>query len=139
MTSERPRVPATHHDLTKAMTATLSTIGPGGVPQVTAIAFYYDESHGLFHISLNDSRQKARNLRRTPLATLFVMDPENRFRTLEIRADAQLEPDADFSFAAEAGKKYGHDFHDLDGPGETRSKVTFHPRRIVATDLTPGG
>lgn len=138
MTSERPRVPASHLDLTKAMTATLSTIGPGGVPQVTAIAFHYDESDGLFRISLNDARQKARNLRRTPLATLFVIDPENRFRTLEVRADVKLEPDADFSFAAEAGAKYGHDFHDLDAPGETRSKVTFRPRRIVATDLTPG-
>ncbi|MEF9901655.1 PPOX class F420-dependent oxidoreductase [Streptomyces sp. P9-A2] len=138
MTSDRPRVPATHQDLTKAMTATLSTIGPDGLPQVTAIAFHYDEGDGLFRISLNDSRQKARNLRRNPLATLFVMDPENRFRTLEIRADVQLEPDADFSFAAEAGAKYGHDFHDHDLPGQTRSKVTFHPRRIVATDLTPG-
>ncbi|MGW1545853.1 TIGR03618 family F420-dependent PPOX class oxidoreductase [Streptomyces sp. NPDC002346] len=137
MTSPRPEVPASHLDLTRAMTATLSTIGADGVPQVTAIAFHYDETDGLFRISLNHSRQKARNLRRTPLATLFIIDPGNRFRTLEVRADVELEPDADFSFAAEAGAKYGHDFHDHDLPGQTRSKVTFHPRWIVATDLTP--
>lgn len=129
-------VPESHLDLTHATTASLSTVSPDGVPQVTAIAFHYDEDSGRFQISLNDVRQKARNLRRNPVATLFIVDPENRFRTLEVRADVELEPDTDFSFAALAGARYGHDFHDLDGPGETRSKVTFHPRRIVATDLS---
>lgn len=131
-----PQVPDSHLDLTEAMTATLSTIGPDGTPQVTAIAFHYEAPDGLFQISLNDTRQKARNLRRTPLATLFIMDPENKYRTLEVRADVTMTPDADFAFAAKAGARYGHDFHDLDEPGETRSIVTFLPRRIRTIDLT---
>lgn len=132
-----PAVPESHRDLTRAMTATLSTIAPDGAIQVTAVAFHVDEATGHFQISLNDRRQKARNLRRNPVATLFVMDPDNKYRTLEVRADVEIEPDPDFAFAALAGARYGHDFHDLDGPGDTRSVVTFHPRRIVATDLTP--
>ncbi|GAA1518508.1 TIGR03618 family F420-dependent PPOX class oxidoreductase [Nocardioides humi] len=137
MTSDLPVVPESHRDLTRLLTATLATTMPDGSIQVTAIAFHFDEESGLFQISLNDSRQKARNLRRDPSATLFVIDPENKYRTLEVRARALVEPDPDFAFAALAGARYGHDFHDLDGPGETRSKVTFVPRRIVATDLTP--
>lgn len=134
--STTPTVPDSHLDLTRAMTATLSTINRDGTPQVTAIAFDYDPLDGLFRISLNDSRQKARNLRRTPLATLFIMDPENKYRTLEVRADVEMDPDPDFAFAAKAGARYGHDFHDHDGPGETRSIVTFRPRRIRVVDLT---
>ncbi|GAA4752789.1 hypothetical protein GCM10023350_42610 [Nocardioides endophyticus] len=130
-------VPESHRDLTRAMTATLSTLTPDGGIQVTAVAFHFDEATGRFQISLNDARRKARNLRRTPVATLFVVDPDNKYRTLEVRADVQMEPDPVFAFAAHAGARYGHDFHDHDAPGETRSKVTLHPRRIVATDLTP--
>lgn len=131
-----PQVPETHLDLTRAMTASLSTIGADGVPQVTAIAFHYNESDGLFQISLNDTRHKARNLRRNPVATLFIVDPDNKYRTLEVRADVTIEPDPDFAFAAVAGARYGHSFHDLDGPGETRSIVTFLPRRIRVIDLS---
>jgi PPOX class probable F420-dependent enzyme len=131
------RFPASHRDLLDAATAILATVGPDGTPQVTAIAFSYDESDDLIRISLNDRRQKARNLRRQPRATLFILDPDNRFRTLEVRARAEVSPDPDFAFAKIAGSKYGKDFHDNDQPGETRSIVVFHPDRVVATDLTP--
>jgi hypothetical protein len=77
-----------------------------------------------------------RNLRANPVATLFIIDPANRLRTLEIRAGVDIRPDPDFSFAARAGKKYGMDFHDLDGPGETRSVVTLDPVHVVAVDLS---
>lgn len=131
------RFPASHRDLLEGSTAILATVGPDGTPQLTAIAFTYYESDDAIRISLNDTRQKARNLRRNPRATLFILDPQNRFRTLEVRARAELSPDPDFAFAKVAGSKYGKDFHDNDRPGETRSIVEFHPDRIVATDLTP--
>ncbi|TYL55482.1 F420-dependent oxidoreductase [Nocardioides sp. BGMRC 2183] len=137
-TTNLPVVPESHRDLTRLLTASLATVMPDDSIQVTAIAFHFDEASGMFQISLNDVRQKARNLRRNPAATLFLIDPENKYRTLEVRAEARLEPDPDFRFAAFAGTRYGHDFHDLDAPGQTRSKVTFVPRRIVATDITPG-
>jgi PPOX class probable F420-dependent enzyme len=129
--------PASHRDLLDASTAMLATVGPDGTPQVTAIAFTYYEAEDLIKISLNDRRQKARNLRRDPRVTLFILDPDNRYRTLEIRARAEFAPDPDFAFAKIAGSKYGKDFHDNDRPGETRSIVVFHPEHIVATDLTP--
>jgi PPOX class probable F420-dependent enzyme len=127
-----PTVPADYRDLLDADFAALATKAPDGKIQVTAVAFLYDETDGYVKISLNDTRQKTRNLRRDPTATLFVVDPKNPFRTLEIRGTAELTPDPDFAFAATAGAKYGQDFHRHDNPGETRSVVTLRPTRIVA-------
>jgi hypothetical protein len=41
------------------------------------------------------TRQKYKNLLRNPVASLFLLDPANPFRTLEIRADVTLTPDPD--------------------------------------------
>ena len=133
---EQPKVPDAFRDLLDIMVATLATNGSGGYPQVTAVAFFYDPEDELVKISLNDTRQKTKNMRRDPHATLFLVDPANPYRTLEIRAEAALQPDTDFAFAARAGAKYGQDFRAHDLPGETRSIVTLHPRRIVASDMS---
>jgi hypothetical protein len=99
------------------------------------VAFYHDKADDLVKLSLNDTRQKTKNLRRDPRATLFILDPANRLRTLEIRAEADLIPDPDFAFCATAGAKYNSDFHHHDQPGETRSQVVLRPTRVVATNL----
>jgi PPOX class probable F420-dependent enzyme len=130
------QVPEEFRDLLDAPVAALATIGPDGRPQVTAVAFLHDKDDDLVKVSLNDSRQKTKNLRRDPNATLFILDPATPYRTLEIRARAELVPDPDFAFAAVAGTKYDADFHDRDLPGETRSIVTLHPVKVNATDLT---
>lgn len=135
--TDTPTVPDSHRDLLQAATAVLATNGATGLPQVTAVAFLHDPADDLVRISLNDARQKTKNLRRDPRTTLFIVDPNNPYRTLEIRAEAELLPDPDFAFAATAGAKYGQDFHRHDQAGETRSIVVLHPRRIVAT-LLPG-
>jgi hypothetical protein len=97
------------------------------------VGFYHDPDDDRVKISLNDMRQKTKNLRRDPDTTLFILDPDNPRRTLEIRARAELTPDSDYAFAAKAGAKYGIDFRGQDQPGETRSILTLHPIRIVAS------
>jgi PPOX class probable F420-dependent enzyme len=128
-------VPESHRDLLDTRTAILATNGPDGKPQVTAVVFLFDPEDGLVKISLNDSRQKTKNMRRDPQATFFILDPNNSFRTLEIRADVELTPDPDLVFCARAGAKYNTDFRRNDQPGETRSIVALHPTRVVATKL----
>lgn len=128
-----PSVPDAFRDLLAVDTAVLATNGPDGLPQVTAVAFLHDQADDLVKISLNDTRQKTKNLRRDPHATLFVFDPANEHRTLEIRARAELRPDPDFAFAKRAGAKYGQDFHVHDQPGETRSIVVLHPVKVNTT------
>jgi PPOX class probable F420-dependent enzyme len=129
-------VPESHRHLLETDTAILATNGPDGLPQVTAVAFFHDNADDLVKISLNDTRQKTRNLRRDPRATLFILDPANRLRTLEIRAEAEVIPDPDLEFCRTAGAKYNADFHRHDRPGETRSQVVLHPIKVNVADLS---
>ena len=134
-----PTVPLSHRDLLGALFAVIATNGPSGKPQVTAIAFHHDTTEDLVKISLNDARQKTKNMRRDPQATLFILDLANPQRSLEIRAGVELRPDPDLEFCRTAGAKYGVDFHDHDLPGETRSIVVLHPTRILATSVGEHG
>jgi PPOX class probable F420-dependent enzyme len=130
------RVPDSHRNLLDAPTAVLVTNGANGFPQVTAVGFLHDPEDDLIKISLNDTRQKMKNLRRDPHATFFVIDLANPYRTLEVRAEAELIPDADLAFAQKAGAKYHVDFTRQDRAGETRSIVVLHPLKINVVDMS---
>src|SRR6476660_8654401 len=89
-------LPASHIDLLDAPgVATLSTLGPDGYPQVTAIWFMRDGD--AIVTSLTTIRQKLRNIARHPQATLFLVDPANPYRTLEIRGDVTIEDDPELA------------------------------------------
>lgn len=124
-----PTIPPSHADLLEAQIAILATRGPEGFPQVTALWFLY-EGDGLVKLSLNTRRQKVKNLRRDPACTLLIVDPANPYRTLEIRAQAEVGPDDDYAFADRLGRKYGADLRTRDQPGEQRVVVTLHPVKV---------
>jgi len=140
--SERPHmsksdsIPEAFHDLLDVKVAVLATHGHDGAPQVTAVWFLHDKQSGEIKLSLNDKRQKMKNLRRNPHATLFILDPANDLRSLEIRGHVELMDDGDFSFVKQVGVKYGVDVQQYDQPGETRSIVTLHPSKVHATDVS---
>jgi len=121
-------IPASHRDLIdNNQVAILATAGPDGSPQVTASWFLVEED-GTVKMSLNTARQKVKNLLRRPQSTLFFIDPANPYRTLEIRARAEIEPDPDYVLADRVGAKYGGaDVRTMDQPGETRVAITFVP------------
>ena len=131
MTLQVQAIPASHHDLLDTnQVAILATAGPDGVPQVTA-SWFLAEEDGTVRMSLNTARQKVKNLMRRPESTLFFMDPANPYRTLEIRARAEIEPDPDYVFADQVGAKYGGaDVRSMDQPGETRVAITFVPVKV---------
>jgi PPOX class probable F420-dependent enzyme len=123
-------LPKSYADLFNARgVAILTTNGPTGYPQTTAVAYMLDDD-GLLKISLNTTRQKTKNLQRDPRATLFFLDPANPYRTIEIRANVELVPDVDKAFAVRAGARYGSDFLRHDKPGEERVIVILHPVRV---------
>ena len=124
-------IPASHRDLLDpAPVGIVATVGPDGVPQVTA-SWFLAEEDGTVRMSLNTARQKVKNLMRRPEGTLFFLDPANPYRTLEIRARAEIEPDPDYVFADRVGAKYGDaDPRTMDQPGETRVAVTFVPVKV---------
>lgn len=122
--------PKSHQDLLQAQVAMLATIGPDGYPQVTALWFLFDDD-GTLKLSLNTTRQKVKNLQASPECTFFLLDTANPYRTLEIRARAEIIPDVDYAFAKKLGAKYGGaDLSAHDHPGETRAVVLLHPIKV---------
>src|SRR5512135_1073965 len=128
-----PEIPASHRDLLDGQVATLATVGPDGRPQVSEVWFLAEGD--TVAISLNTSRQKTRNLRANPAATVFLLDLAVPARYLEIRGDAEVTADDDYGFADKVGAKYGADLRTRDKPGESRVKVVVRPVRINAVDM----
>jgi len=127
-------IPASHRDLLDAPVATLATIGPDGRPQLSAVWFLADGD--TVRISLNTTRQKTGNLQANPSCNLFILDLQNPLRYLELRGDAEVEPDDDYAFADQVGAKYSADLRQMDGPGESRVVVTVRPARVNAVDMS---
>jgi PPOX class probable F420-dependent enzyme len=126
-------IPASHRDLLDGQYATLATVGPDGRPQLSEVWFLSEG--GSVCLSLHESRQKTKNLMANPAANLFLLDLAVPHRYLEIRGDAEVTPDHDYSFADRVGAKYGADLRAMDPPGQARVKVTIRPVRVNAVDV----
>ncbi len=125
-----PRIPASHRDLLdNPIPVALATIGPTGHPQVTAIWVILDDDRVV--TSLAGVRQKLSNLKDRPQATVFVIDPANPYRTLEIRGDVTIEPDPELVTLSRVLAAYGSDLESFSGPLEDRNTVVVHPTHVV--------
>lgn len=123
-------IPASHRDLIEnSQVVLLATNGADGYPQVTAVWFLLTDA-GDVAISLNTARQKTKNLAKNPESTLFFIDAQNPYRTLEIRATARIEADPGQVFAGLVGAKYGSNVSDHDQPGDERVAVHFTPVKV---------
>jgi PPOX class probable F420-dependent enzyme len=129
--------PDSHRDLLDAQVATFATIGGNGLPQLTEVWFLHDD--GELKLSLNDSRLKTRNLQKRPECSVLLLDLQNPYRYLEVRGNARLEPDDEYSFARKLGAKYGGaDLSEHDKPGDSRVVVTIEPANVYAVDMSGG-
>jgi PPOX class probable F420-dependent enzyme len=121
-------IPDSHRDLLSAQVAVLGTIGSSGRPQLSGVWFLAEDD--TVKLSLNTARQKLKNLQANPKCSLLIFG-EPPYRYVELRGDAEIAPDDDYSFADKVGAKYGADLRTMDKPGETRVVVTIHPKRVV--------
>ena len=128
-----PEIPTSHRDLLDGQVGTLGTVGPDGRPQLSEVWFLAEGDQ--VSISLNDSRQKTKNLRANPAASVFLLDLAVPYRYLEIRGDAEITPDDDYAFADRVGTKYDSDLRAHDQPGQSRVIVTINPTRVNAVDM----
>ena len=126
------KIPDSHRDLIEAAgIASLSTVGADGTPQVTALWYLADGD--VVRTSLMTTRQKYKNVVAHPKATLFVTDPANPYRTLEIRADAAIDDDPGLEFFERILRHYGRDPETFPAEKEGRVILTLTPTRVVAT------
>ena len=124
-----PEIPDSHKGLLNTQVGVLGTIGASGRPQLSATWFLAEGD--TVKISLNTTRQKTRNLQANPKASFLIFDPENPYKYVELRGDAELTPDDDYEFANQVGAKYSANLRDRDQPGDQRVTVTIKPTRIV--------
>lgn len=127
-------IPETHADLVNGVVA-LVTVNPDGYPQVTAVVTRLEDD-GKIHTSVNNERQKYKNLAERPKATLFAIDPADSFRTVEVRADVELIPDPDKSWIKAFITDPNFDVDAID-QGAERFHVVFTPAKV--NTLPPAG
>jgi PPOX class probable F420-dependent enzyme len=131
MASVLEQIPESHRDLlANPLTATLTTVDGQGRPQSTAVWYLIDD--GALTCSTSADRQKYKNLSRNPSCSLLIIDPASPWRTLEIRAEAQLRADPDKAMISKFAKAYGADEDMLKAQGGDRFTITLEPRRVVA-------
>jgi PPOX class probable F420-dependent enzyme len=125
-------VPESHRDLVTAATVALSTTNPDGSIQSTAIWVQLG-ADGVLRTSLAKARRKYENLLERPQVTVFAISPQNPFKTLEVRAEAEITPDDDRSFFASIVGDYGQSVETMAAQAaEDRVVVTFRPVRVRA-------
>jgi PPOX class probable F420-dependent enzyme len=122
-------IPESHRDLLNEQVLTLGTISPSGGPQLSVVWFLAEGD--TIKISLNTRRQKVKNLRANPAASVIITG-NPPYKYVEIRGEAEITPDPDYAFADKLGAKYGGaDLRTRDQPGDTRVVVTIRPAHVV--------
>ena len=122
-------IPDSHRDLRNAQVAVLGPIGASGRPQLSGVWFLAEDE--TIRISLNTARQKVKNLQADQKVSVLIFDETSPYRYVELRGDAEITPDPDYTFADKLGAKYNADLRDRDKPGDTRVVITVHPTRLV--------
>lgn len=128
------QIPQDLDDLLHATTmAHVATIGPKGEPQCTPVWFDWDGHYIRF--SLTKDRQKFRNLQRDPSIALSILDPNNPYRSLEIRGNViRFDIDPDLHFLHALTKKYlGQDTYPWHQPGDEHFIIIVHPEHLTRT------
>ena len=117
--------------LHSAILAHVATIGPRGEPHNTPVWFDWDGSHIRF--SQTTTRQKFRNLERDPRLALSIADPNNPYRSLEIRGKVVgIEEDPDLHFLNALTKRYlGRDTYPFHQPGVQHFVLVVQPEHLT--------
>ena len=110
--------------------ASLATLMPDGTPQVTPVWCDLEGKYVLFNSARG--RQKDRNVRRDPRVAMYLIDPDNPYRYLEIRGRVVeiTEQGADQHIDSLAKKYMGVDKYPLRQPGEVRVTYKVEPQRV---------
>lgn len=127
-------IPATHRDLVeRALPAVLSTLLADGRPQASVVWFRY--SDGLFQVNSERGRLKVRNVERDPRVTLVIVDPDNQYRSLEVRADVlSVVEHGAIEHRADLDARYLGPDHWSDPSNDRGARVviSMKPVRVVA-------
>jgi PPOX class probable F420-dependent enzyme len=109
--------------------ASVVTVGPDGVPQVTPNWVDWDGEHVVLNTA--EGRVKPRNIRERPVISVCVLNHENPYQYVSITGPAEISEDGAEEHINELSHRYfGRDYHYREG--EKRLIVRVMPRRVFA-------
>jgi PPOX class probable F420-dependent enzyme len=123
--------PETHADLLeRPLFAHLATVRPDGSPQSSVMWIDWDGKR--IRMTHTKTRQKFQNLAREPRVALSIADPDDEYRSIEVRGlvEAIEDDDAEASFYKSLQHRYGLDYPVRDAA--VRVVVTIRPVAFVA-------
>lgn len=125
-------IPENFKDLFEKKTfASLATIMPDGTPQVSPIWIDLDGNDVI--VNSAKGRQKDKNMRKRPMATISIQDPENPYRYIEVRGKVvEVTEDGAEAHIDKMAKRYlGQDTYPYRQEGEVRVLYRIKPERVV--------
>ncbi|MGC4190741.1 MAG: PPOX class F420-dependent oxidoreductase [Thermomicrobiales bacterium] len=124
------QIPDAYKDLfDRPILVALATVQPDGQPQVTPVWGDYADGH--VRINTAAGRQKYRNLKERPQATVLVVDPDNGQRYIEVRGKVVEVIEDEPSLIHKLSRDYdGRDFPIPEG--QVRVTFLIEPEKIVA-------
>ena len=126
-------VPESHADLLeRPLFAHLATVRPDGAPQSSVMWFDWDGS--VLRITHTKTRQKFANLGQDPRLAMSIADPEDGYRSLEVRGVVEdvTDDDENASFYKALQHRYGMDYAVRDA--SVRVVMTIRPTKFIATE-----
>ena len=125
------QIPAEFHDLfEKPILFALATVMPDGQPQVTPV--WGDVADGNPRINTAEGRQKDKNLKERPQATVMLVDPADPQRWIEVRGTVTGTTEGGDAHIDSLAKKYlGVDSYPYRNPAESRIVFTIVPTRVT--------
>jgi PPOX class probable F420-dependent enzyme len=108
--------------------AVLATLNADGSPQTSVIWVGRDDDVVLF--TTHSKRQKTRNLRRDPRASLTVFAADDPYQTANIHGTVELVPDPDRALSIELTHRYLGEEPPEDPPGSERFVGRLTPERV---------
>jgi PPOX class probable F420-dependent enzyme len=109
--------------------AVLATLNPDGTPQTSVIWVARDGDTLVF--TTHDRRQKARNLRHDPRASITVFAADDPYRSADIRGTVELIDDPDRSLSIALTRRYLGQDPPPDPPGSLRLIGRLTPQRVT--------
>lgn len=133
-------IPDLYRDLLDtAVVVTLATVNPDGQPQLSPVWCSYDGAYVLVNTTVG--RQKDKNLRARPFATILAVDPQDPYTYLEVRGevtertlDGAVEHISELARTYTGATQYYGDFAPAERANEeTRVIYKIKPTRVIAT------
>ena len=99
-------IPDTHKDLLEnPYIGVMTTVSPKNKPENTAVWFSWDGEYIL--VNSKEGRRKPDNIRNNPNVALFVLDPNDPYRWIDVRGIVEeILPDPDYANINEHSLRY---------------------------------